>query len=46
MTVSSCIVCGKYWAHNAGPLENFRIVTRWCPPCLASLLPVMGRCAA
>jgi len=43
---SRCIRCGQYWAYTSGPLTNFKIITKWCPDCVAVVLPVMGRVAA
>jgi hypothetical protein len=41
MTADRCQRCNGIWASNSGPRENFSLVTRFCPECLATL-PLMG----
>lgn len=41
LTGCLCIRCGQFWATNAGPRENFSLVTKFCPDCVATL-PVRG----
>lgn len=36
-----CIRCHNYWSFNSGPHENFIIITRWCPTCIAETMPTV-----
>lgn len=37
LTACLCIRCGQFWATNGGPVDNFSIVTKFCPDCVATL---------
>lgn len=41
MNACRCVRCGQYWSFNSGSPDEFKVVTRWCPTCVA-LLPVYG----
>jgi hypothetical protein len=43
MTAQQCMRCGRWWTHNAGPRENFDIVTRLCPLCIPAVYPAVRR---
>ena len=40
-TASQCIRCGQFWSNNAGPRDNFSVVTKMCPECIGRL-PIQG----
>lgn len=41
LTGCLCNRCGQFWATNAGPRDNFSLVTKFCPDCVATL-PKLG----
>ncbi len=41
MTASKCQRCGSYWSHATGRQE-FKMITSFCPNCIAVILPIMG----
>jgi hypothetical protein len=43
LTGCLCIRCGQFWATNAGPRDNFALVTKFCPDCTGTL-PRLGGC--
>jgi WhiB family redox-sensing transcriptional regulator len=32
---SQCMKCGQLWAYSSGPRQNFEVVTKLCPECVA-----------
>jgi hypothetical protein len=37
LTKCECKRCGQPWTTNAGPRDNFSLVTKFCPDCVATL---------
>lgn len=42
MTTTPCIRCGHYWTFNSGNPQDFELITRYCPDCIAAHLPTLG----
>lgn len=43
MTSTKCQRCGNYWSiqHN-NPDACFTVINRFCPECVARVIPLMG----
>lgn len=41
MSAAQCRRCGSWWSFTANPLL-FAAICRFCPSCVAKVLPVMG----
>lgn len=43
MDATACVRCGQFWSHNSGAAHHFTVITRYCPTCIATCIPAMGR---
>lgn len=41
MTAVKCAGCKRFWSF-ALHIEDFRIITKFCPDCVAKTFPIMG----
>ncbi|WAA19764.1 hypothetical protein SEA_SHWETA_43 [Mycobacterium phage Shweta] len=41
MSAAKCRRCGRYWSFMGNP-DLFAVITKFCPECIARVLPLMG----
>ncbi len=41
MTAAKCRRCQRYWSFTVNP-DKFDAITKWCPDCIAKILPIAG----